>query len=337
MDSCWNLEQKTLISELIQGMELAKQLRAHLNTASSVETRDSLIQRILSSYEKSLLILNWSGSMGQQQQQQQNFGATVGVVPESPISLNGSPGSDDFDGRHNDVSKKRKTMPRWTDQVRVSSENGLEGPHDDGYSWRKYGQKDILGAKYPRSYYRCTYRNTLNCWATKQVQRSDEDPTIFDVTYRGLHTCSHGQKSVQQPASPEKQVHKQNINQQLQSQEALFNFQKGLRVNTEDIDNTEIAFPFSFPPRYGSMESSGTYSPSFISPTTPEPNYYVSPFQMNNFVGVQNLQHRYESDFTDIISATTSAANSPIVEPDFSLQSLELDPNFPFDMPGFFS
>lgn len=44
----------------------------------------------------------------------------------------------------------RKTMPKWIDQIRVVSENGLEGPHDDGYNWRKYGQKDILGAKYPR-------------------------------------------------------------------------------------------------------------------------------------------------------------------------------------------
>lgn len=41
-------------------------------------------------------------------------------------------------------------LPTWTEQVSVASENGLEGPTDDGYSWRKYGQKDILGAKYPR-------------------------------------------------------------------------------------------------------------------------------------------------------------------------------------------
>lgn len=41
-------------------------------------------------------------------------------------------------------------MPTWSEQVRVSAENGYEGPTDDGYSWRKYGQKDILGAKYPR-------------------------------------------------------------------------------------------------------------------------------------------------------------------------------------------
>lgn len=30
---------------------------------------------------------------------------------------------------------------------------GLEGPLDDGFSWRKYGQKDILGAKHPRYLY----------------------------------------------------------------------------------------------------------------------------------------------------------------------------------------
>lgn len=32
---------------------------------------------------------------------------------------------------------------------RVSSAGG-ENPVDDGHSWRKYGQKEILGAKHPR-------------------------------------------------------------------------------------------------------------------------------------------------------------------------------------------
>ncbi|XP_065858657.1 probable WRKY transcription factor 53 [Euphorbia lathyris] len=326
----WSYDQQhRLLRELIQGMEMAKQLRLQLNSGSSMEARESLAQKILCSYEKALLILNWG-------QQQQNAAAAAsasaagvipvvvaasGSVPESPISMNGSPGSDDFDGGHFGASKKRKTMPRWTDHVRVSSENGLEGPQDDGYNWRKYGQKDILGAKYPRSYYRCTYRNTQNCWATKQVQRSDDDPNVFDITYRGVHTCSHGQQSIPPPTSPEKQDHKQNNisnsyqQQQQQSQETLFNFQKTLRVNTEDLDNKETTtFPFSFPP-------------SFMSPTTPEPGYYsVSPFQMNSFAGVGNLQ------YSDSFSANTSAANSPLAEPDFTLQALELDPNF-----GFFS
>lgn len=34
-------------------------------------------------------------------------------------------------------------------QVRVSSVEDVS-PLDDGYSWRKYGQKDILGAKHPK-------------------------------------------------------------------------------------------------------------------------------------------------------------------------------------------
>ena len=43
---------------------------------------------------------------------------------------------------------------------------------------------------YCRSYYRCTYRQTQGCMATKQVQKSDEDPSILKITYKGRHTCN---------------------------------------------------------------------------------------------------------------------------------------------------
>jgi hypothetical protein len=42
------------------------------------------------------------------------------------------------------MMEKRKNL------VRVSSAGGGEPPVNDGHSWRKYGQKEILGAKYPR-------------------------------------------------------------------------------------------------------------------------------------------------------------------------------------------
>ncbi|KAI7731519.1 hypothetical protein M8C21_014783 [Ambrosia artemisiifolia] len=65
-----------------------------------------------------------------------------------------------------------------------------ETPDDDGYIWRKYGQKDILGSKYPRSYYRCNFSKTHACCAKKQVQRRcTEEPCVFEVVYRGKHTC----------------------------------------------------------------------------------------------------------------------------------------------------
>ncbi|KVI11070.1 DNA-binding WRKY, partial [Cynara cardunculus var. scolymus] len=38
---------------------------------------------------------------------------------------------------------------KWKQQVKVSLEIGLEVPPNDGYMWRKYGQKEILNAKYP--------------------------------------------------------------------------------------------------------------------------------------------------------------------------------------------
>ncbi|XP_022761163.1 probable WRKY transcription factor 53 [Durio zibethinus] len=355
MEPRWNGEQGTLISELIQGMELANQLRMHLGAACSVESRDLLVQEILSSYERALLILKLSGPIGQPQQ---NVGTTSGV-PESPLSINGSPRSDDLDNQDvRDVSKKRKMLPRWTNQVRVSSESLLEGHQDDGFNWRKYGQKDILGAKYPRSYYRCTYRNTKNCLATKQVQRSDEDPSIFEVTYRGTHTCAHGNQAVPPPASPEKQEHKpynlDNNNQHFQSQDILLTIRKGLMVNTEGLDNKEMAPSFSFPSAsFGCLKSQnycfspsgvlenndilGSFSSPFMSSATPEFNYFsASHSQMNNFGGILNTQHS-ESDPTELISAKTSATNSPIMDLDFSLDQVELDPNFPFDTPGFFS
>ncbi|TVU47244.1 EcWRKY-61 [Eragrostis curvula] len=64
-------------------------------------------------------------------------------------------------------------------------------PHNDGHQWRKYGEKKINNTNFPRYYYRCTYKDNMNCPATKQVQQKDHsDPPLYAVTYYNEHTCN---------------------------------------------------------------------------------------------------------------------------------------------------
>ncbi|XP_062181786.1 transcription factor WRKY45-1-like [Phragmites australis] len=68
-------------------------------------------------------------------------------------------------------------------------------PDFDGYQWRKYGQKQIQGAMYPRSYYRCTRSAEQGCPAKRTVQRNDDDGSggngapKYTVVYTAEHSC----------------------------------------------------------------------------------------------------------------------------------------------------
>ncbi|CAL4894086.1 unnamed protein product [Urochloa decumbens] len=73
---------------------------------------------------------------------------------------------------------------------------------EDGFIWRKYGQKDIHGSKYPRLYFRCTYKEDHGCMARRQVQRSEADPSVYLINYFGEHTCCRDDDIVAESPAP---------------------------------------------------------------------------------------------------------------------------------------
>ncbi|KAJ0986977.1 hypothetical protein J5N97_005333 [Dioscorea zingiberensis] len=100
--------------------------------------------------------------------------------------------SDSSDGEDpsEKVSLSNERSPPLNDRINTEADPRDEyplvvtsGQADDGYSWRKYGQKPVKGSDYPRSYYKCTH---LNCPIKKKVERSHEGH-ITKIIYKGVH------------------------------------------------------------------------------------------------------------------------------------------------------
>ncbi|CAN6162273.1 unnamed protein product [Urochloa humidicola] len=240
-----------VVTELSQIMELVRQLEAHLGGSQTKEECRRLASQISSLTERSITLITDAGGRKRSA---------------------ASPLSDASDAPFKTTTKKRRTTGKVKNQVRVSAAGG-DIPADDGHSWRKYGQKEILGAKYPRGYYRCTHRHSQGCAATKQVQRADEDPTLFDVIYIGDHTCC-----IQNAApAPERNPNAHNLLQSLSS--SLTVKTEGLAAPSPPEGWVPATTPFCLPTTPASAclqaPAAAELSP-FSAPSTSE-NWGVSP------------------------------------------------------------
>ncbi|KAJ8533893.1 hypothetical protein K7X08_007217 [Anisodus acutangulus] len=169
-------ELEKIIEELNRGREFTCRLREMIKKPH-VEDEDAhimlaedLLRKIMTSFCVTLSILRSSEC------------TEVSQVLKSPEEY--SSGScktlslKDRRGRY----KRRRTL-----ETSIKETSTLV---DDGHAWRKFGQKQILNAKYPRNYFRCTHKFDQGCKANKQVQKIQENPPLFRITYYGHHTCN---------------------------------------------------------------------------------------------------------------------------------------------------
>nr|WAJ60198.1 WRKY family protein 6 [Heracleum moellendorffii] len=111
---------------------------------------------------------------------------------KSEYSLNGSRNKPTASESKEEI-KPLKTMVAAENSIecknKLPSTNTLDRPSYDGYNWRKYGQKQVKGSEYPRSYYKCTHPN---CPVKKKVEKSS-DGQIAEIVYQGEHIHSKPQ------------------------------------------------------------------------------------------------------------------------------------------------
>lgn len=111
---------------------------------------------------------------------------------------------------HSENGKKKDQNTRVVVETESKSDQV-----DDGYRWRKYGQKLVKGNPFPRSYYKCT---TPGCNVRKHVERSQDNPKCIVTTYEGQH--SHPPLTQEQKAGGNRAGAKNRNNQNASSNSA---------------------------------------------------------------------------------------------------------------------
>ncbi|XP_078169898.1 putative WRKY transcription factor 41 [Carex rostrata] len=316
-----SMNKSCLLHILSEGEEEMRRLSLNLN-----EPQKAAAMQVQKKFSRAIDIVNSMEVTGMQQ------------MPVSGSPGQSGSGSPRSEGSERSLKKRKGTVKRTIKvQCTVPNSGPLDAASapDDGYSWRKYGQKKILNATHPRSYYRCTFQKTQNCQALKQVQRSDEDPTIFDVTYQGEHVCAQhaAQTSLTQSLGHQHIIPTQNESDK-QFMLDFTNPNPSFLIETHESGHDEQgtiispSFSISSNPNVFSPSSTsfgGAFSSGFGSSGASDSNYFSAfPNEFGgDFAGVSNF-HGSDFELNDVMPC--SGTN------DFSIEQ----PTYPFNSPHAF-
>ena len=136
----------------------------------------------------------------------------------------------------------KQSVAAATNSNKASSGNNNSSSNtklEDGYNWRKYGQKQVKGSENPRSYYKCTF---LGCPTKKKVERS-LDGQITEIVYKGTHN------------------HAKPHNTRRNSSAAAQLLQGAGEASEHSFGGTPVATPENSSASFGDDEAAGVGSP----------------------------------------------------------------------------
>ncbi|VAH20325.1 unnamed protein product [Triticum turgidum subsp. durum] len=180
-------QRDAVIEELRKGAQLADCLRQQLELIPELGRRSAALANV-SNISTALVS---SASMLESNREQYSCSSSDPGVAAYAAGASGSGGG--TGARNGAIARTRKAKHRrGTHGEELPIREVLtETPENDGFHWRKYGEKKILNAVFPRSYYRCGYSDEHRCPAKKLVQQqNNSDPPVFMVTMINDHTCS---------------------------------------------------------------------------------------------------------------------------------------------------
>jgi len=154
------------------------------------------------------------------------------------------------------------------------------------------------------------------------VQRSEEDPNVFDISYQGSHVCSKGNGAVLSPKLADTEEEPQGCGSNVQfhyaesSQEKLRNCANTLSVETDNI--TPLPFP-----SFGCMaqDNHHTFFPSLVLENDP----FFTTISQTSLLSPNTTESNY------FVPDASTTNNSPTFDFNFSL-----DANLPFNASGFY-